>query len=299
MLGFWNTKKLEIGEDLLKIFPEITFITSSRQLLETDSKELILLTDCVDKTQLTQLLKDRDSSTGKTSILQIADTYDKGALTYVNQFVYWNKNFDLNKFILQSSVHSLQNPSTLFFSCPSMKQLELDITSSERRQEYSQQVIDFVKQFSTSSALHKKIAMACEELLTNVIYDAALEADPANAQRFKRSKKIELKPAESSKLVASCSEDYLTLTTIDPWASFKKEKFIHYSNKIHHPNDVNLLDTKENGAGLGLFRILNVGSGMACKVTPNKQTEFSLLLEVKPPKTNPDIFSKSLAFYNQ
>lgn len=295
MVGFWSQKKLDVEEELKKVFPNLQLIDAAEQAFTEEIETLF--TDCDNKAELRKLSELKAKQQSKLQVVQISKHYDTDILNHVNQFMYWHNNTDLNSLTLKSTVKALQCPTSLFFVEDSMQQLIVEVSSSEKRQQYTESVLDFIKPHISSTSVHKKVAIACEEMLTNIIYDAALEADPAHASRFKRNDKIELKPEEVGKLIVSCNSKYITLTTMDPWASFKKEKFIFYTNKVHNPDDINLIDTKESGAGLGLFRLLNIGSGMACKVFPTKHTEFSLLIEAKPQKTPVDEFNKCLAFY--
>ena len=74
----------------------------------------------------------------------------------------------------------------------------------------------------------------------------------------------------------------------------EENKFYRYIHKVSYEQDnINLIDTKEKGAGLGIYKILYNSQTLICNFEKNKRTEMIAIVETETPIRK---FQKNAAF---
>ncbi len=73
------------------------------------------------------------------------------------------------------------------------------------------------------------------------------------------------------------------ISTKDPYGSFSASKFFDYVMRQTGHNGEHLIESKKNGAGLGLYKIIHSCHGLLCHVQENIQTEVTSVFFPKVP----------------
>ena len=143
-----------------------------------------------------------------------------------------------------------------------------------------QEVEDFCRSCSLSSNIIRKAKAVTEELIMNAIYDAPVAGGQTRYEDM-RNLVFELEPGDRSILSIGCDSEVLVIGIKDPFGAFKRDKFFDYANKIVYRYDnERLIDTKEGGAGLGIFKMLYDSNGLVLNVAPGETTEVIAIVEM-------------------
>jgi hypothetical protein len=122
---------------------------------------------------------------------------------------------------------------------------------------------------------------ACDELVTNALYDAAV--DEHGARRFahrRRTEEVELAAGEEV-VVRFCADGRrVGIGVVDPFGSLDASTVVRYLGKCFRRGQ-DQVDEKEGGAGLGLYYVLEGLSQFVVNVDAGKRTEVIGLLDVR------------------
>lgn len=153
------------------------------------------------------------------------------------------------------------------------------ITSSADREPLHQAVTNFVLGCGLSQTTATIARQIVQELLLNAIYDAP-NAAGRNAGNEKSGRPIDLPPEDQGILSLGFDGSILAIGVRDPFGLFKRDKFFTYARKaLYRANADAIIDTKVEGAGLGLMTIYLRSQGLICNVEPSVATEVIALID--------------------
>ena len=182
---------------------------------------------------------------------------------------------------------------------PSTEIFQRKITNSMCRKEINQEVYEYADFLKMKNPISKMISSACEELLMNVIYDAPVDSSGNHLYAsFHRSKQVVLTPEQYSTISFGCDGKYFVLGVADPFGGFQRETFFKYVQKILMKQDnVELMDDKEGGAGLGVYKLFHSCHSLICNILPKQKTEVLLVVDCSLPIKDVYKMARSLHYF--
>ncbi len=156
------------------------------------------------------------------------------------------------------------------------------VTNSDDRDILNSEVMEFAKLFNVGQHTSKMIFGITEELLMNAIYDAPIAGGRTLYHALPRSRRVELQEDEYATLSYGCDGEIFAVSVSDPFGALKRKKLFEYLKKVLMKRDSsNLIDNKEGGAGLGLFKILYSSHALVCNVEPKVKTEIISVIDTR------------------
>jgi hypothetical protein len=124
------------------------------------------------------------------------------------------------------------------------------------------------------------LAVVADELLTNCLYNAPTDdkGQPRYAS-FARTIAVELAENEVVELTIAYDGKRFGISAVDPFGSLPSMKVVDYLAKCFRRGD-DQIDSKEGGAGLGLFKLFTLLQHFVVNIQPGVRTETIGLLEV-------------------
>lgn len=123
---------------------------------------------------------------------------------------------------------------------------------------------------------------ACEELLTNALYDAPTDATGRHIYaEVDRRHAIFLTGGSRPELRAVVTPAEVVVSVRDPFGSLELGKVRRYLARGLGAYDEQLDDSKKGGAGLGLARVFAMVDRLAIRVRPEVETEVIFALATK------------------
>jgi len=175
----------------------------------------------------------------------------------------------------------------------------VSVSDSSKRDEYNNLVTDFASSCRLSSYLSKMIWGISEEMLMNAIYDAPAAAGIKRFQGIPRTTKMTLEPQECATLSFGCDGEVFVMSSSDPFGVLKKDRLLTYLKKVlQRDQSEDIIDSKAEGAGLGLFKILYSCHDISCNVSKGKQTEIIALIELDQQIRDFAKMPRSIHFYS-
>lgn len=165
-----------------------------------------------------------------------------------------------------------------------------DIGKMESRQAINQAVLKFAESVGMSQMGCRNIFGISEELLMNAMIDAPREAK-ARGITGRDKLKINLRCGFDGSVFFICAED--------PYGALRRDTFYRYVGKTllrHNPDQ--LLDTKAEGAGIGIVRILSGCHGLICRVKKGYRTEVMAMIDSKEHLRDLGAMARSIHFYS-
>lgn len=167
------------------------------------------------------------------------------------------------------------------YLAPATLVMRSQVTGSADRERLNGSVMQFAEQNRLGQYMSKLVFGITEELLMNCIYDAPVAGGAHHYNETPRTTAITLKPNEYSVLSYGCDGLVFAVSVTDPFGALKKSTLFQYLKKVLRRQDSsNLIDTKQGGAGLGLFKILYSAHSLVCNVSPKKRTEVMALIDI-------------------
>lgn len=164
---------------------------------------------------------------------------------------------------------------------PSCMIHNITIKNSSDRETYNNEVMKFADSCRLNSHVSKMIWGISEEMLMNAIYDAPASSSKDCYQNISRTDNLKLEPEDYATLSYGCDGNLFILSSSDPFGSLKKDILLNYLKKVLRRFDsASIIDIKEGGAGLGLFKILYSCHGVICNVKHGEKTEIMAIIEI-------------------
>lgn len=158
---------------------------------------------------------------------------------------------------------------------------EVKITHTGEREFFNNQVQRFAEDCKLGSHIAKAVWGISEEMLMNAVYDAPVAAGLSRFLDLPRSQRMPLQESEQSTLRFACDGEVFIVAVSDPFGLLEKDKFFSYLRKVLKRHDSQaLIDTKQGGAGLGLFKILYNSHSIVVNVDDRKRTEIIAILDL-------------------
>lgn len=178
--------------------------------------------------------------------------------------------------------------SDYFFPSLTMFQRH-EIARGSQRQPINQAVQKFAESIGMNQMGCRNIFSICEELLMNVMIDAPREAE-ALGIAGRENIPAALRCGFDGSVFFICAED--------PYGALRRETFYRYVGKTilrHNPEE--LLDSKADGAGIGIVKILSSCHGLFCRVKKGYSTEVMATIDSKEHLRDLGSMARSLHFY--
>lgn len=154
------------------------------------------------------------------------------------------------------------------------------ICGSRDRIQAQADVLKFAESISLSGTQTRLAAGITEELVMNAIFDAPAASGIDHYQSIRRGAEVVLEPGHESTLTLAYDGRILGISVLDPFGAMTRGKLFQYIRKVLVRGDSNqLIDTKELGAGLGLYKILYSCHSLICNIEPGKHTEVIALID--------------------
>ena len=175
---------------------------------------------------------------------------------------------------------------------------KVQIKENSERSTYPQLVANYIR----DNRLGRNIATVgysiSEELLMNAIYDAPIAAN-SDLQREERSNNVDLPQEFCPELHYGFDGKILGIAVRDPFGAMSRDKYFSYLKKvILRDKPKNLIDEKESGAGLGLYKILFNSHAIVCNIKSEKITEVLVFIDTKYQAKSATKTARSIHFFS-
>jgi signal transduction histidine kinase len=175
-----------------------------------------------------------------------------------------------------------------------VRSLEVQLKNSKDKEKILEAAGGFAAGVGVQTRLSDLFCLVVEELVTNAIYDAPVDAQGRHRfSHLSRSQEVALDPHESITITLCCDGRRLGLSVSDPFGSLMPKKVADYLVKCFRKGD-NQVDRKEGGAGLGLYYVFESLSHMIVNVQRGSRTELIGLLDIRG--TYKDFVSRGKSF---
>ena len=180
--------------------------------------------------------------------------------------------------------YKLSNPTDLFGLDKYIKSytppVEIMVKDTSKRQEAIDQVLNFARSLGCRNRFLNSIQEVLEEFLMNAMYDAPVDKDGnSKYDTLNRTKKVILEEWEVPVLSYACNGETIGVSVRDPFGRFKKETLFRYLQKCFAMG-ANQIDTKDGGAGLGLYKIYKATNSFIINVKEGECTEVMCLFDL-------------------
>nr|QEO74299.1 hypothetical protein [uncultured bacterium] len=139
----------------------------------------------------------------------------------------------------------------------------------------------FASRLGVPSRLVASFCTVVEELTSNALYNAPV--DPEGRARFAhyhRKQGVVLEPHEVVRVTLCSDGRRMGVSVSDPFGSLTPEKVVSYLGKCFRRGD-DQVDSKQGGAGLGLFCAFESVTNLIVNLDPGRRTEMIGLLDIR------------------
>jgi CRP-like cAMP-binding protein len=155
------------------------------------------------------------------------------------------------------------------------------VVASSVRHENVLEVEKYFKSLGASSHVVRSIAMVTEELLTNAIFDAPVDATGNPRYQFQhRSKPVMLEPHEYATLRFATDGIIAAVSVEDPFGSLDRATILDYLDRCYR-GEYDAPDKRKGGGGLGTFQMMEIADLVVYNVHPNIRTEVIALFSLE------------------
>lgn len=175
--------------------------------------------------------------------------------------------------------------------------LEFRMKSSEERHDVFAQLESYLSALGANSRLIGLARGVADEFIMNAVYNAPVDAKGqpkyANVSRMQPVKLLE---NEEVLFRFACDGRHLALSVADAFGRLERPTVLGYLKKCFQKGS-NQIDTKDGGAGLGLYYIFHSLNHFIVNVSPGKRTEMIGLLDISGSFRDHAMNSKSLHLF--
>ena len=137
-------------------------------------------------------------------------------------------------------------------------------------------ISDFAQAMGVRRKYREQIDQCIDEMLMNALYDAPVDADgkPLFADIPVRDRVL-MRADEKALVQYGCDGDRFAVSVRDAFGTLRKETVLFYLDKCLHADkhQIDQIDRKASGAGLGLYLICNSASDVSFHVFAGSATE--------------------------
>ena len=161
-----------------------------------------------------------------------------------------------------------------------MESKVITVSRSSQKRQLVEVAHRFAAELGVSARFVDLFCTATEEMVTNAIYNAPVDAQGANRYlHYSRQDEVVLAEEEQVEVKLACDGAGLGISVADPFGSLTKERLLGYLAKClrRGPDQV---DTKKGGAGVGLYFLFQSLSQFIVNISPGKRTEMIGILDI-------------------
>lgn len=156
---------------------------------------------------------------------------------------------------------------------------QFPVTSSKDREPLHNETYNFAIACGLSQSIANSARQIVQEMLLNAIYDAP-NAAGRHEVKERSGRPVDLAPADHGRLQLGYDGEILAVSVWDPFGLFKRDTFFNYARKaLFRSNSEDIIDTKIEGAGLGLMTVYLRSHGLVCNVDRGHGTEVIALID--------------------
>jgi|GEM_PF-816634 len=156
---------------------------------------------------------------------------------------------------------------------------QFPITSSKDREPLHNETFHFALECGLSQSIANSARQIVQEMLLNAIYDAP-NAAGRHEVKERSGRPVDLAPSDHGRLQLGYDGEILAVSVWDPFGLFKRDTFFNYARKaLFRANSEEIIDTKIEGAGLGLMTVYLRSHGLVCNVNQGHGTEVIALID--------------------
>ncbi len=150
--------------------------------------------------------------------------------------------------------------------------------SSSRRENRFERMREFFAAQGISARTISSSNDIAEELVTNALYDAPVEAGYFKTAVL-RTEEVELPPEHACEISYGIEQDTVFVRVRDPFGALTRARLLNVLNRCTAAGVS--LDESRGGAGLGLWRIFSTASSIAITVNPGSLTDILVRIEAR------------------
>lgn len=190
-----------------------------------------------------------------------------------------------------------------FFGCEKYlrsgaKIVSFPITSSKDRDPLHNETSNFAIECGLSQSIANSARQIVQEMLLNAIYDAP-NAAGRHAVKERSGRPVDLAPSDHGRLQLGYDGEILAVSVWDPFGLFKRDIFFNYARKaLFRSNSEEIIDTKIEGAGLGLMTVYLRSHGLVCNVDHGRGTEVIALIDTGTKVRDFEKIPRSIHYFN-
>jgi hypothetical protein len=152
------------------------------------------------------------------------------------------------------------------------------LASSIRREVRFERMREYFSQRGVSPRVTNAVLDIAEELVTNALYDAPVEAGYFK-QPVPRTSSVELPPEHACEISYGIEQGCAFARVRDPFGALSRTRLLGVLNRCSAT--CVSLDESRGGAGLGLWRVFSTASTIAITVLPGRLTDILVRVEMK------------------
>jgi len=140
----------------------------------------------------------------------------------------------------------------------------------------------------------EQVGAVADEMITNALYNAPVDQSGRSRHGdWPRTRPVELQPGEQATLRVGADGRRMAISVSDPFGSLGSGRVLDYLAKCFRRDD-DQIDSKEGGAGLGLYLMFNAVSHFVINIAVGRRTEFIGIIDITP--TYREFASRSKSF---
>lgn len=154
------------------------------------------------------------------------------------------------------------------------------VTRSSQKEAVLTAVTEFAANLGLQPRFGNQLALVADEFVTNAVYNAPVAADgTARFAHRARSEEVDLE-GESVVVQFCCDGERVGISIADPYGSLTVDRVLEYLARCFQqgPDQV---ESKEGGAGLGLYYVFDALSHFIINIAPGVKTEMIGLIDVR------------------
>jgi len=154
------------------------------------------------------------------------------------------------------------------------------ITTSTEKKAVLLEIQEFCQDIGLSRRFEMAFINVADELITNAIYNAPVDAEGNRAYRnLPRTHKVEMEPGQEVVVKFCCDGRRLGIAAADAFGSLAPDEVLAYLAKCMR-RGTDQVDEKEGGAGLGFYTLYESLSHLIVNISPGVRTEVIGLLDI-------------------
>lgn len=128
------------------------------------------------------------------------------------------------------------------------------------------------------AATHEFLRMTANELVTNAVYNAPVDAaGRPKYEQTDRKVKVKLTAEESVTITVCWDEDYIGISVSDQFGRLERDKIVRHLVKC--VNNTAFIENKKGGAGAGIYLAFYTANQFVVNIEPGKRLEAICILE--------------------